>query len=105
MYDYYTDDNKNAKYGRPSFGIESSEDQWAGWQIQIPHAGWLKVRQISLGYFLPQNFVKKMGLSSVRMTAQLKNPFSVYDAVFWTDSDAGSASVNRGLVFGLNIGF
>jgi hypothetical protein len=105
MYDYYTDDNKDAKYGRPSFGIESSEDQWAGWQIQIPHAWWLKVRQISLGYFLPQNFVKKMGLSSVRMTAQLKNPFSVYDAVFWTDSDAGSASVNRGLVFGLNIGF
>ena len=46
-----------------------------------------------------------MGLSSVRMTAQLKNPFSVYDADFWTDSDAGSASVNRGLVFGLNIGF
>ena len=105
MYDYYTDDNKNARYGRPSFGIESSEDQYAGYQIQIPHAGWLKVRQISLGYFLPQNFVKKMGLSSVRMTAQLKNPFSVYDAVFWTDSDAGSASVNRGLVFGLNIGF
>ena len=105
MYDYYTDDNKGAKYSRPSFGIESSEDQFAGWQIQIPHAGWLKVRQISLGYFLPQNFVKKMGLSSVRMTAQLKNPFSIYDAAFWTDSDAGSASVNRGLVFGLNIGF
>ena len=105
MYDYYTDDNPNARYGRPSFNIESSEDTYAGYQIQIPHAGWLKVRQISLGYFLPQNFVKKMGLSSVRMTAQLKNPFSVYDAAFWTDSDAGSASVNRGLVFGLNIGF
>jgi TonB-linked outer membrane protein, SusC/RagA family len=105
MYDYYTEDNKTARYSRPSFAIESSEDTYAGYQIQIPHAGWLKVRQISLGYFLPQNFVKKMGLSSVRMTAQLKNPFSVYDAVFWSDSDAGSASVNRGLVFGLNIGF
>ena len=105
MYDYYTEDNKTARYGRPSFAIESSEDTYAGYQIQIPHAGWLKVRQISLGYFLPQNFVRKMGLSSVRMSAQLKNPFSVYDAVFWTDSDAGSASVNRGLVFGLNIGF
>ena len=103
--DYYTDLNKNSTYGRPSFGIESSEDSFAGNLIQIPHAGWLKVRQISLGYFLPQNLVRKMGLSSVRMTAQLKNPFSVYDACFWTDSDAGSASVNRGLVFGLNIGF
>ncbi|MBO6237588.1 MAG: SusC/RagA family protein, partial [Bacteroidales bacterium] len=103
--DYYTDLNKNSTYGRPSFGIESSEDSFAGNLIQIPHAGWLKVRQISLGYFLPQNFVRKMGLSSVRMTAQLKNPFSVYDACFWTDSDAGSASINRGLVFGLNIGF
>ena len=105
MYDYYTDVNKNARYGRPYFGIESSEDTYAGYQIQIPHAGWLKVRQISLGYILPQNFVRKLGLSSIRVNAQLKNPFSVYDACFWTDSDAGSASVNRGLVFGLNIGF
>ena len=103
--DYYTDLNKNSTYGRPRFGIESSEDSYAGNLIQIKHAGWLKVRQISLGYILPQNFVKKMGLSSIRLTAQLKNPFSVYDACFWTDSDAGSASVNRGLVFGLNIGF
>ena len=71
---------------------------------QIKHAGWLKVRQISLGYILPQNFVRQLGLSSIRVTAQLKNPFSIYDAAFWTDSDAGQ-SVNRGLVFGLNIGF
>jgi len=105
MYDYYTEDNKTARYSRPYFGIESSEDTYAGYQIQIPHAGWLKVRQISLGYILPQNFVRKLGLSSIRVNAQLKNPFSVYDACFWTDSDAGSASVNRGLVFGLNIGF
>ena len=103
--DYYTDLNKNSTYGRPSFGVESSEDSFAGNLIQIRHAGWLKVRQISLGYFLPQNFVRRMGLSSIRLTAQLKNPFSVYDACFWTDSDAGSASINRGLVFGLNIGF
>ena len=102
--DYYTDLHKNSTYGRPSFGIESSEDSYAGNLIQIKHAGWLKVRQISLGYILPQNFVKKLGLSSIRATAQLKNPFSIYDAAFWTDSDAGQ-SVNRGLVFGLNIGF
>ena len=102
--DYYTELNKNSTYGRPSFGIESSEDSYAGNLIQIKHAGWLKVRQISLGYILPQNFVHKLGLSSIRATAQLKNPFSVYDAAFWTDSDSGQ-SVNRGLVFGLNIGF
>ncbi|MCR5276975.1 MAG: SusC/RagA family TonB-linked outer membrane protein [Bacteroidales bacterium] len=102
--DYYTDLHKNSKYGRPSFNIESSEDSYAGNLIQIKHAGWLKVRQISLGYILPQNFVRRLGLSSIRATAQLKNPFSIYDAAFWTDSDAGQ-SVNRGLVFGLNIGF
>ena len=102
--DYYTENNKNSTYGRPSFGIESTEDSYAGNLIQIKNAGWLKVRQISLGYNLPQNFVKKLGLSTVKATAQLKNPFSVYDSCFWTDSDAGT-SVNRGLVFGLQIGF
>ena len=102
--DYYTENNKNSTYGRPSFGIESSEDSYAGNLIQIKHAGWLKVRQISLGYMLPQKFVNKLGLSTIKATAQLKNPFSIYDSCFWTDSDAGQ-SVNRGLVFGLNIGF
>ena len=103
--DYYTDLNKNATYSRPSWAIESAADKYAGNLIQIKHGGWLKVRQISLGYFLPQNFVKKMGLNTVRVTAQLKNPFSIYDSAFWRDSDVGDASINRGLVFGLNIGF
>ena len=103
--DYYTENNKNAKYGRPGWSIEASLDNFSGSQIQYKHGGWLKVRQISLGYFLPQNFVKKMGLSNVRVTAQLKNPFSVYDTAFWRDSDVGDASINRGIVFGLNIGF
>ncbi len=103
--DYYTELNKNSTYGRPSWAVESAADKYAGSLIQYKHGGWLKVRQISLGYFLPQNFVKKMGLSTVRVTAQLKNPFSIYDTAFWRDSDAGDASVNRGVVFGLNIGF
>lgn len=103
--DYYTELNKNSTYGRPSWAVESAADKYAGNLIQYKHGGWLKVRQISLGYFLPQNFVKRMGLNSVRMTAQLKNPFSIYDTAFWRDSDAGDASINRGLVFGLNIGF
>ena len=102
--DYYTDNHKNSTYGRPSFAKESTEDSYAGNLIQIKHAGWLKVRQISLGYMLPQKFVNKLGLSTIKATAQLKNPFSIYDSCFWTDSDAGQ-SVNRGLVFGLNIGF
>lgn len=102
--DYYTDNHKNSTYGRPSFAKESTEDSYAGNLIQIKHAGWLKVRQISLGYMLPQKFVNKLGLNTIKATAQLKNPFSIYDSCFWTDSDAGQ-SVNRGLVFGLNIGF
>ena len=63
------------------------------------------MRQISLGYFVPEKFVKAAGLKSLKLSAQLKNPFSVFDTAFWMDSDTNSAFSTKGLVFGLNVGF
>lgn len=102
--DYYTENNKDATYQRPSWAVESSEDAYSGSLIQRWNA-FLKVRQISIGYVFPQNIAKAVGLSSIRVNMQLKNPFSVFDTAFWMDSDTGRAYCNRGLVFGLNIGF
>ena len=101
--DYYTEDNKDAVFGKPVWHRESNADAYNGNLIQINN-GFIKVRQISIGYNFPEKMLKPIGLKSVRVNAQLKNPFSVYDGAWWTDSDAGQ-SVNRGLVFGVNIGF
>lgn len=101
---YYNENNKvGAEYQRPYFNTAGG-DSYSGILLQ-KDASYLKVRQISLGYNVPQSFAKKLGLSSVKVTAQLKNPFSIYQGTSWMDSDVKDISYNKGFVFGLNVGF
>lgn len=101
---YYNENNKTgAEYQKPIWNT-SGGDAYSGVLLQ-KDASFLKVRQIALGYYLPQNFVKSLGLSNLKVTAQLKNPFSIYQGTSWMDSDLLSGSYQKGFVFGLNIGF
>ena len=43
--------------------------------------------------------------SNIKVTAQLKNPFSIYQGTSWMDSDFGSGTFQKGFVFGVNVGF
>ena len=101
---YYNENNKsNAEYQRPFFNTAGG-DSFSGILLQ-KDASFLKVRQISLGYFVPQKAVKALGLSSIKVSAQLKNPFSIYQGTSWMDSDFMSGSFTKGFVFGVNVGF
>ena len=101
---YYNENNKvGAEYQRPYFNTAGG-DSFSGIALQRD-ASFLKVRQISLGYILPRNFVQKLGLSNIKITAQLKNPFSIYQGTSWMDSDLGSGTYNKGCVFGVNVSF
>ncbi len=100
---YYNENNKNAEYQRPYFNTAGG-DSFSGILIQ-KDASYLKVRQISLGYNLPQRLAKSWGLTNVKVTAQLKNPFSIFQGADWMDAEFNNVSYNKGFVFGLNIGF
>ncbi len=90
-------------YQRPYWNTAGG-DSYSG--IRFQHdASYLKVRQISIAYNLPKAFVNQIGLSNVKFSAQLKNPFSIFQNAFWMDAEFGGTSFNRGLVFGVNIGF
>ena len=102
---YYNENNKTGKnmYQRPYFNTAGG-DSFSG--IRFQHdASYLKVRQISIAYNLPKTFVNSIGLSNVKISAQLKNPFSIFQNAFWMDAEFGGTTFNRGLVFGVNIGF
>lgn len=113
---YYNENNKTgAEYQRPYFNTAGG-DSFSSILLQ-KDASFLKVRQIALGYSLPQKWVRAIGLSNVKFTAQLKNPFWIFQGTSWMDSDyyqhstkssstshAGTSYL-RGLVFGVNIGF
>ena len=101
---YYNENNKvGAEYQRPFFNTAGG-DSFSGIALQSD-ASFLKVRQISLGYNLPRSFVRTLGLSNVKVTAQLKNPFSIYQGTSWMDSDLGSGTITKGCVFGVNVSF
>ena len=105
--EYYNEDTKDNitshMYQRPYFNTAGG-DSFSGIRFQ-QDASFLKVRQISLGYNVPQNFVKKLGLNTLKVTAQLKNPFSIFQNAWWMDADVRSVSYNKGFVFGVNVGF
>ena len=100
---YYNENNKNAEYQRPYFNTAGG-DSFSGILIQ-KDASYLKVRQISLGYNLPRRLAKTCGLNNVKVTAQLKNPFSIFQGADWMDAEFYNVSYNKGFVFGLNVGF
>jgi hypothetical protein len=58
-----------------------------------------------LGYNLPKNIIKPIGLTHVKAYAQVINPFSLKQSIDGFDLDTGRTYFNRSFVFGLEVGF
>ena len=104
-HDYWNENNKDVTtFNKPRYQTSGSGDSYCGY-LFYRDGSWFKVRQIALGYNVPRNVLQAINISSLKVTVQLKNPFSIYQGAFWRDGDTGSMMFNRGLVFGLNLGF
>lgn len=105
--------NENAEYYSPGSNGESADTYASSMNYQ--DGSFIKVRNISLGYNFTPKQLKKTGLSTLKIYAQVMNPFNIYTACDWLDTDLlsyanntttfGSTITTRSLVFGLNIGF
>ncbi|WP_169306846.1 SusC/RagA family TonB-linked outer membrane protein [Pedobacter polaris] len=101
--DYWTPTNPTNDYPAPNYG-NASGDQYVS-SLNYQDASFIKIRNISLGYNLPANLVKKMTLSRLRVYAQAINPGLIYSNIKWIDPDLGVSAFNRGVVFGINASF
>ncbi|MBQ9400160.1 MAG: SusC/RagA family TonB-linked outer membrane protein [Bacteroidales bacterium] len=102
---YWNENNKDPKaFNKPRYQTSGSGDAYCGY-LFYRDGSWFKVRQIAIGYNVPSDIVRKVKLSSLKVSVQLKNPFSIYQGAFWRDGDTGGLSYNKGLVFSLNVGF
>ena len=104
--DYWTPDNPGAKYQKPILtSVQTgSVDAYAkshGYQ----KANFIRMRNISLGYTLPQSILSKTQLKNVKIYGQVINPFDIYQSVDGLDLDTGLSYYNRSWVIGLEIGF
>ena len=103
LVNYWTPTNPTNDYPAPNYNSAAGDPYRTSMNYQ--DGSFVKIRNISLGYFLPSSFVKKIGLSWVKVYVQAVNPGLIYSNVGWIDPDTGLSTFNRGLVMGLNVGF
>ena len=103
--DYWTPENTDAKWQKPIYqSSRSSGDPYAG-LLGYEDASFLKVRNLSLGYNFSKNLCQRMGLNSLKVYVQGRNLGNLYSSVDYVDLDFGTSFYNRGVTFGLNVGF
>ena len=102
--DYWTPENKNAKYPKPG-GIQSGDNQKYGSTLGLFDGGYCKLRNLSLGYNLPKAVCKNIGISNLKVYVQGRNLGNIYSSVDFLDLDLGSTYYNRGCTVGLQVGF
>lgn len=105
--------NEDALYYSPGSNGEAADTYSSSMNYQ--DGSFIKVRNISLGYNFTPEQLKKTGLGNLKIYVQAMNPFSIYRACDWLDTDLvnydnnttsfGSSTTIKSFVIGVNIGF
>lgn len=101
--DYWRPDNPNAAWQKPVYN-QSGGDRFSG-LLGYKNASFIKLRNISLGYNFSDKVCDALGLSSLKVYAQGKNLGNLFSTVDFMDLDLGSTYYNRGVTFGVQVGF
>jgi TonB-linked SusC/RagA family outer membrane protein len=105
--------NENARYYSPGSNGEGADAYNSAMNYQ--DGSFIKMRNISLGYNFTAKQLRKIGASNLKVYVQAMNPFSIYNACDFLDTDLvnydnntrrfGSPTTIKSFVFGVNIGF
>ena len=101
--DFWTPTNPNAKWPRliaPS--SPSSSNNWgrAGTDIYLLNGAYLRVKNVQLGYTLPQLLTNKMGIQKLRISANAQNPLTLTKNSF-IDPESSEFGNNMGGIGGV----
>ncbi|MCE5346654.1 MAG: TonB-dependent receptor [Bacteroidales bacterium] len=100
--DFWTPENQDAKFPRP--GIASQSDMPA---LAFEKASFLKIREVTLSYSLPETIISKLGISKLRVYSSLQNYFTFSNLNNYDPERGGSISnpLSKQMVFGVNLEF
>ena len=101
--DYWRPDNTGAEYQKPVYSTAGG-DAYSS-LLGFQDASFIKVRNLSLGYYFDRSLCNKMGLSSLKVYVQGKNLGNLYSSIDFLDLDLGTSYYNRGITIGLQVGF
>ncbi len=100
---YWTPNTTNSDYQKPIYSAGNGDQYFQS--LGYKNGSFLKIRNISLGYNLPEQVTGKLGVSKLRLYVQASNPGFVFNKVPWLDPDVRYHASNRGFVMGLNLQF
>lgn len=109
LINYYTENNQNSEFQKPIYTAGSGDPYSA--ILGYRKASFIKVRNISLGYNLTPATLKRTGISSLRVYAQVTNPGMLFSKINYIDMDVVNSTTNptgianRGVTFGINAAF
>lgn len=78
--DFWTPTNPNAQWPRlVAPGSPSSSNNWgrAGTDIYLLNGAYLRVKNVQLGYSLPQQFTSRFGVEKLRLSLNAQNPLTL----------------------------
>ena len=103
LIDYYTETNTNAAYQKPIRSDGSGDIYYTA--LGYKDASFIKIRNISLGYNLSRNTLKKTPFNGLKAYIQIANPGMLFSKIDWMDMDLVSSTYNRGVTIGVNASF
>lgn len=103
--DYWTPENTDAKFPNP--GANSSTWSSYGTAAKFEKASFIKIKDITLSYNLPQKVISKIGFERINIYGSLKN-FFTFSKIDNYDPERGGAytfPLAKQIVFGMNVEF
>jgi hypothetical protein len=105
--DYWTIDNPTNEYPRPN---KNQENIQYGSSLRYTDGGFVKLRNVTLGYSLPANLIEKMHMTKLRVFVTAQNPYTwskykLFDPERAGDVTSGEMPSYRMLLGGIEIKF
>jgi TonB-linked SusC/RagA family outer membrane protein len=108
-FDYWTADRGGNYF--PGINSSRSIDSYTGYySLGYVDGSYFKVKNITLGYTVPENILRKIGISSCRVYGTITNPIIIAKSDLLKDYDPEMSGgldypLTRQLVFGINVSF
>lgn len=100
--DYWTPENPTGNWPRPRIGNDAPYLS----SIGLQDASYIRLQNITLGYTLPTDLIKKLGLSNFRMYVTGNNVVTITDFQSYSpEKNASDYPEPVSYVFGLQVGF
>lgn len=106
LVNYWTPENPTNEFPRPNSSYSTNNYLFQS-TVGYVDGSFLKIRDISLGYNLPQTLLSKVGVGKVRLYGTLQNYF-VFSGLKDYDPERGgdlSFPLPKQMIFGVNVGF